>query len=85
MRICASHGARGKFDWKKWPSSKPCRDKAVLSSAYPVHGSASEVNRLGADVQVISCHRYLVVFHPFVEWSKHLDSFWYRLRSTTSI
>ena len=23
--------------------------------------------RSGADVQVVSCHRYLVVFHPFVE------------------
>ena len=42
------------------------RDDAVLSSAYPVHGSASEVNRLGADVQVVSCRRYLV-FHPYDE------------------
>ena len=37
-----------------------------MSSAYPIHGSASEVNRLGADAQVISCHG-LLVFHPFVE------------------
>ena len=48
-------------------SSKRCRDDTVLSSAYPVHGSASEVNRSGGDAQVVSCHRYLVVFHPFVE------------------
>ena len=39
----------------------------TLSSAYPVHGSASEVDRLVADVQVVSCHCYLVVFHLFVE------------------
>ena len=32
-----------------------------------VHESASEVNRSGDDTQVVSCHRYLVVFHPFVE------------------
>ena len=51
----------------KWWSSKRCRDAAVLSSAYPVHGSASKVNRSGADAQVVSCHRYLVVFHPFIE------------------
>ena len=39
----------------------------MLSSAYPIHGLASEVNRLSADAQVVSCHRYLdlVVFHPF--------------------
>ena len=32
-----------------------------------VHESASKVNSSGGDVQVVSCHRYLVVFHPFVE------------------
>ena len=32
-----------------------------------VHGSASEVNRSGGDAQVVSCHRYLVAFHPSVE------------------
>jgi len=32
-----------------------------------VHKSASEVNHSGGDVQVISCHHYLDVFHPFVE------------------
>ena len=50
--------------WKvrseKTANSKCCRDDAMLSSAYPVHGSASEVNRSGADAQVVSCHRYLV-------------------------
>ena len=37
-----------------------------------VHESASKVNRSGGDAQVVSCHRYLVVFHPFVE---HLTVF----------
>ena len=32
-----------------------------------IHESASEVNRSGGDTPVVSCHRYLVVFHPFVE------------------
>ena len=32
-----------------------------------VHESASEVNRSGGDMQVVSRHHYLVVFHPFVE------------------
>ena len=41
-------------------------DDAVLSSGYPVHGPASEVNRSGADARIVSCHGYLV-FHPFVE------------------
>ena len=39
----------------------------MLSSAYPIHGSASEVNHSDADTQVVSCHCYLVVFHPFAE------------------
>ena len=50
----------------KWRSSKRCRDAAVLS-AYSVHGSASETIRSGADALVVSCHRYLVIFQPFVE------------------
>ena len=37
------------------------------ASAYPIHGSAIEVSRSGTDVQVILCHRCLVVFHPLVE------------------
>ena len=41
------------------------RHRAVLHLS--VHESASEVNRWGGDAQVVSCHRYLVVFHPFVE------------------
>ena len=47
-------------------SSKRGRDDAVLSSAYPVHGSASKVNCLDADAQVVFCYGCLV-FHPFVE------------------
>ena len=41
------------------------RHRAVLRLS--VHESASEVNRSSDDTQVVSCHRYLVVFHPFVE------------------
>ena len=47
-------------------SSKRGRDDSMLPSAYPVHGSVSEVNRLDAKVQVIS-YCYYLVFHPFVE------------------
>ena len=43
------------------------QDDTVLPSTYPVHRSPNEVNPLGADVQVVSCHCYLVVFHLFVE------------------
>ena len=32
----------------------------------PIRSRVSQVNRSGGDLQVISCHRYLV-FHPFVE------------------
>ena len=32
-----------------------------------IHESVSEVNCSGDDAQVVSRHRYLVVFHPFVE------------------
>ena len=39
--------------------------RAVLCLS--IHGSASEVYCLRGDVQVVSCHRYLVIFHPFVE------------------
>ena len=41
------------------------RRRAVLCLS--VYESASEVNRSGGDMQVISCHRYLAVFHPLVE------------------
>ena len=41
------------------------RDDAVLSSTYSVHRSAREVNRSGADTQVVSSHGYLV-FHSYV-------------------
>ena len=44
-----------------------CEDvSGVLPSAYLVHGSASKVNRSGADAQVVSCHCYTVIFHPIV-------------------
>ena len=36
-------------------------------TGYAVNGLASEVNRSGADAQVVSCHCYPVVFHHFVE------------------
>ena len=64
---CASRGARRKFEMATLKAlSRRCR--AVLrGSVYPVHGSASEVNCSSADAQVVSCHRYLVVSHPFVE------------------
>ena len=50
----------------KWRSLKCGWDDGVLFSAYPVHRSASKVNRLVAKVQVISCRRYFV-FYSFVE------------------
>ena len=51
----------------KWRSSKCCWDDTVLSSVYFVHGSVSKVNHSSVDTQVVSCHCYLVVFHPLVE------------------
>ena len=50
----------------KWRSSKHGWDDAMLSSAYPFHRSASEINCSCVHAQVVSCHGYLV-FHPFVE------------------
>ena len=41
--------------------------ETTLSSAYPIHGSASEADHSDTDVQVISYHCCLVVFHIFVE------------------
>ena len=41
------------------------RRRAVLRLS--VHESTSKVNRSSGDAQVVSCHRYLVVFHLFVE------------------
>jgi len=52
---------------RKMAKVECCQDEAILSSAYPVYRSASKANRSGADAQVVSCHRYLVVFHPFIE------------------
>ena len=59
--------------------------RAVLHLS--VHESVSEVNLSGGDVQVVSGHRYLVVFHLFVEQltvSIHLDSFLRLLSSEIS-
>lgn len=38
-----------------------------LYETNPIHGSASGVNHSGADAQVVICHRYLVIFHLFVD------------------
>ena len=48
-------------DGRSMVKTTPC-----CASAYPVHGSASKVNRLGADMQVVPCHGYFV-FRPFVD------------------
>ena len=64
MRIRCLTGAHGKIEMAKLEAlARPRRAVLHLS----VHESASEVNRSGGDAQVVSCHRYLVVFHPFVE------------------
>ena len=39
------------------------QENTMLSSTYPIHGSASEVNCSDADRQVIFCNHYLVVFY----------------------
>ena len=51
------------------------RRRHTVLSAYPIHRSANEVNRSGADAQVVffciiilsSFHRLSMVVHPFVE------------------
>ena len=48
-------------------AQSPVETTLCCAFAYPIHRSASKVSRLGTDVQVVSSHRYLVVFHPFVE------------------
>ena len=65
---CASRQARGKFDRMKWRSAAettPC--------AYPIHGSASEVNCSGTDTQVVSCHGYFVVYSVHVKFVQSED------------
>ena len=49
---------------KPWSAVKmtPCCPPPM-----PFYGSANEVNSSSADAQVVSCHRYLVVFYPCVE------------------
>ena len=49
------------------------RRRAVLRLS--VRESASEVNHSGGDMQVISFHRYLVVFHPFESFVEQLTVF----------
>ena len=53
-----------RYTHERFEMAKRGRDNAVLSSAYPVDGSASEVNSSDADAQVVFGHRYLV-FHLF--------------------
>ena len=54
-----------KFEMVKLEALRARRHCAVLR--LPVHESTGEVNCSGGDAQVVSCHCYLVVFHPFVE------------------
>ena len=61
----ASHGAHGKFEMAKLKLLARWH-RAVLRLS--VCESASEVIRSGSDAQVVSRHRYLVAFHPFVEY-----------------
>ena len=64
MRIRSSREAHGKFEMAKLEAlARQCCAVLRLS----VHNSASEVNRSSGDTQVVSRHRYLVIFHPFVE------------------
>ena len=61
MRI--RRGAHGKFEMAKLKALAR-RRCAVLHPS--VRESASEVNSSGGDAQVVSCHRYLAVFHPLL-------------------
>ena len=67
MRIMCLTPSMWKDEMANVEASKHSQDHVCCpGSAYPVHGSASEVNWSGADVQVVSCYGYLV-FHLFVE------------------
>ena len=59
----ASRGAHGKFEMVKLEALAR-RRHAVLRLS--IDESASEVNCSGGDTPVVSCHGYLVVFHPFL-------------------
>ena len=48
-------------------SSKGRNGEAWLRRHYSIHGSLNELNHSDADAQVVTCHHYLAVFHPFVE------------------
>ena len=64
MHIRCLSGAHGKFEMAMLKALVRQR-RAVLCLS--VHESVSEVNHSGGDTQVVSCHRYLVGFHRFVE------------------
>ena len=64
MRIRCLTRSTWKFEMAKLEALAR-RRRAVLRLS--VHEPASEVNRSSGDAQVVSYHRYLVVFHPFVE------------------
>ena len=57
---CSSHRASGKFEFRSAVETTQCCPPSI-------HGSVREVNCSSVDMQVVSCHRYLVVFHRFVE------------------
>lgn len=48
-------------------TAKRGRDNALLSSAYPVHGLASEVNCSDADAQVVPVTAILLSLSIYVE------------------
>ena len=58
-------GIRMRIRCLTWSTWKFQSGEAVFRLS--VHESASEVSRSGGDAQVVSHHRYLVVFRPFVE------------------
>ena len=72
MYTCASGASReahGKLKTVKLEAlARLCCAVLRLS----VRKSVSEVNRSGGDTLVVSCHRYLVVFHPFDSFVEQL-------------
>ena len=54
--------------WKDRNGEARSAGETMLCCPPPIPSRVSErSNRLGGGAQVVSCHRYLVVFHPFVE------------------
>ena len=82
MRIMCLMPSTGEFDQMKWRSPKCSRENTILSHTYPIHGSAGEVNHLGAYAKVDSSHRYLVVCLPYLF---DIDLFWHHLVSSESL